>query len=68
MDLTFTSGSSRSATSCASGWPRTSPDAAPADGGEDAHYAWRRDWQRKLYDAGWAAPAGRRSTAAAARR
>ena len=29
----------------------------PADGGEDAHYAWRRDWQRRLYDAGWAAPA-----------
>src|ERR1700681_1941423 len=33
------------------------PDAAPTDGGEDAHYAWRRDWQRRLYDAGWAAPA-----------
>ena len=33
------------------------PDAEPTDGGEDAHYAWRRDWQRRLYDAGWAAPA-----------
>ncbi len=33
------------------------PDAAPADGGEDTHYAWRRDWQRRLYEAGWAAPA-----------
>jgi alkylation response protein AidB-like acyl-CoA dehydrogenase len=33
------------------------PAAAPTDGGEDAHYAWRRDWQRRLYDAGWAAPA-----------
>ena len=22
---------------------------------EDAHYAWRRDWQRRLYDGGWAA-------------
>ncbi len=33
------------------------PDAEPTDGGEDAHYKWRRDWQRRLYDAGWAAPA-----------
>ncbi len=33
------------------------PEPEPADGGEDAHYAWRRDWQRRLYDAGWAAPA-----------
>ena len=33
------------------------PDAEPTEGGEDAHYAWRRDWQRRLYDAGWAAPA-----------
>jgi alkylation response protein AidB-like acyl-CoA dehydrogenase len=33
------------------------PDAPPTDGGEDAQYAWRRDWQRHLYDAGWAAPA-----------
>jgi alkylation response protein AidB-like acyl-CoA dehydrogenase len=33
------------------------PPAAPTKGGEDAQYAWRRDWQRRLYDAGWAAPA-----------
>jgi alkylation response protein AidB-like acyl-CoA dehydrogenase len=33
------------------------PDAQPSEGGEDAHHAWRRDWQRRLYDAGWAAPA-----------
>jgi alkylation response protein AidB-like acyl-CoA dehydrogenase len=33
------------------------PEAVPTDGGEEAHYAWRRDWQRRLYDAGWAAPA-----------
>src|SRR6266404_1308108 len=40
------------------GWLATNqPDAAPTDGGEDAQYAWRRDWQRRLYDAGWAAPA-----------
>ena len=40
------------------GWLASNkPDAAPTAGGEDAHYAWRRDWQRRLYDAGWAAPA-----------
>jgi alkylation response protein AidB-like acyl-CoA dehydrogenase len=33
------------------------PAEEPRGGGEDAHYAWRRDWQRRLYDAGWAAPA-----------
>jgi alkylation response protein AidB-like acyl-CoA dehydrogenase len=38
-------------------WLAQNPPAPePADGGEDAHYAWRRDWQRRLYDAGWAAP------------
>ncbi len=29
----------------------------PADAGDDAQFAYRRDWQRHLYDAGWAAPA-----------
>jgi alkylation response protein AidB-like acyl-CoA dehydrogenase len=33
------------------------PAEEPTEGGEDAQYAWRRDWQRRLYDAGWAAPA-----------
>jgi alkylation response protein AidB-like acyl-CoA dehydrogenase len=33
------------------------PSPEPSEGGEDAHYAWRREWQRKLYDGGWAAPA-----------
>jgi alkylation response protein AidB-like acyl-CoA dehydrogenase len=32
------------------------PDPEPSDGGEEAHFAWRRQWQRRLYDAGWAAP------------
>ena len=35
---------------------------------EEAHYAWRRDCQRRLYDGGWAAPHWPSSTAAAARR
>jgi alkylation response protein AidB-like acyl-CoA dehydrogenase len=39
------------------GWLAANPPAPePAQGGEDAHYAWRRDWQRRLYDGGWAAP------------
>jgi alkylation response protein AidB-like acyl-CoA dehydrogenase len=33
------------------------PDPEPAEGGEAAHFARRRDWQRRLYDGGWAAPA-----------
>src|SRR5580692_11723975 len=34
------------------------PEAKPAaDAGDDAQFAYRRDWQRRLYDAGWAAPA-----------
>jgi alkylation response protein AidB-like acyl-CoA dehydrogenase len=38
-------------------WLEANPPAPePRDGGEDAHYSWRRDWQRRLYDAGWAAP------------
>ena len=32
------------------------PPEPGGDAGEDAHYKWRRDWQRQLYDAGWAAP------------
>jgi len=33
------------------------PPEPPADAGDDAHYARRRDWQRHMYDGGWAAPA-----------
>ncbi|HUA74121.1 MAG TPA: acyl-CoA dehydrogenase family protein [Solirubrobacteraceae bacterium] len=33
------------------------PGEPPQDANDDAQYAWRRDWQRRLYDAGWAAPA-----------
>ena len=33
------------------------PDPEPTDAGEDARYHWRTTWQRKLYEAGWAAPA-----------
>jgi alkylation response protein AidB-like acyl-CoA dehydrogenase len=33
------------------------PPEPPADAGDDAHYARRRDWQRHMYEGGWAAPA-----------
>ena len=40
------------------GWlAENQPDPKPTEGGEDAVYRWRQDWQRRLYDAGWAAPA-----------
>src|SRR5271167_5282555 len=32
------------------------PDPKPSDESSDAQHAWRRDWQRRLYDGGWAAP------------
>jgi alkylation response protein AidB-like acyl-CoA dehydrogenase len=32
------------------------PDPRPTEGGEEAQNAWRRDWQRRLHDGGWAAP------------
>jgi alkylation response protein AidB-like acyl-CoA dehydrogenase len=32
------------------------PDPKPLEGGEEAQNAWRRDWQRRLHDGGWAAP------------
>src|SRR3954469_6985653 len=32
------------------------PDPKPDTKDEDTLYAWRRDWQRRLYDGGWAAP------------
>ena len=35
-------------------WLADNPPGPAPDGGEDASYAWRRDWQRKLYDGGWA--------------
>jgi alkylation response protein AidB-like acyl-CoA dehydrogenase len=57
MDLTFSARESAFRDELR-GWLAENPPAPePREGGEDAHYGWRRDWQRKLYDAGWAAPA-----------
>jgi alkylation response protein AidB-like acyl-CoA dehydrogenase len=57
MDLTFND-SENAFREELRGWlANNPPEPEPTTGGEDAHYAWRRDWQRRLYDAGWAAPA-----------
>jgi len=56
MDLTFSERESAFRDELRSWLAENPPDPEPTQGGEDAHYAWRRDWQRRLYDGGWAAP------------
>jgi len=36
-------------------WLEANPPGQEPAGDEDAHYAWRRDWQRRLAEGGWAA-------------
>ncbi len=56
MDLTFNE-REREFRDELRGWLAVNPpEPEPEQAGEDAHYAWRRDWQRRLYDGGWAAP------------
>jgi alkylation response protein AidB-like acyl-CoA dehydrogenase len=57
MDLTFNERESAFRDQLRAWLADNRPATEPSEGGEDAHYAWRRDWQRRLYDAGWAAPA-----------
>jgi alkylation response protein AidB-like acyl-CoA dehydrogenase len=57
VDLTFNERESAFREELRSWLAENRPAQEPEQGGEDAHYAWRRDWQRRLYDAGWAAPA-----------
>jgi alkylation response protein AidB-like acyl-CoA dehydrogenase len=57
MDLTFNKRESAFRDELRAWLADNRPSSEPTAGGEDAHYAWRRDWQRRLYDAGWAAPA-----------
>ncbi len=57
MDLTFNERESAFRDELRAWLADNRPSREPREGGEDAHYAWRRDWQRQLYDAGWAAPA-----------
>jgi alkylation response protein AidB-like acyl-CoA dehydrogenase len=57
MDLTFSERESAFREELRAWLAENRPSKQPSEGSEDAQYAWRRDWQRKLYDAGWAAPA-----------
>src|SRR3981081_3597848 len=56
MDLTFTSEQTAFRDELRAWLAENPPDAEPSAGGGDSHFAWRRDWQRRLYDGGWAAP------------
>src|SRR5947209_3212287 len=56
MDLTFSEQESAFRDELRAWLAENSPPPKPTDGGEDALNAWRRDWQRGLYEAGWAAP------------
>ena len=57
MDLTFSDDELQFRDELRSWLHDNPPGDAPQQAGEDAHYTWRRDWQRRLYDGGWAAPA-----------
>src|ERR1035441_1573145 len=61
MDLTFNEGETALREELR-GWLAENPPAPEPsegggdEGGEGAHFFWRRDWQRRLYDGGWGAP------------
>ncbi|HEX4564591.1 MAG TPA: acyl-CoA dehydrogenase family protein [Solirubrobacteraceae bacterium] len=57
MDLTFSERETAFRDELRAWLADNPPDERPAHGDEDAEFAWRRAWQRRLYDAGWAAPA-----------
>src|SRR4051812_16917875 len=56
MDLTFSESETAFRDELRRWLSDNPPPPKPEGGGEDESYAWRRDWQRKLYDGGWAAP------------
>jgi alkylation response protein AidB-like acyl-CoA dehydrogenase len=57
MDLTFSEQETAFRDELRGWLANNRPDPEPTEAGEEAHYARRRDWQRRMYDAGWAAPA-----------
>jgi alkylation response protein AidB-like acyl-CoA dehydrogenase len=56
MDLTFSEQETAFRDELRGWLAENPPDPKPTEGGDDATYRWRGDWQRRLYDAGWAAP------------
>ncbi len=55
MDLTFTDEESAFRDELRTWLADNDPGEPPTDSGEDASYNWRRDFQRRLADGGWAA-------------
>ena len=55
MDLTFDERETAFRDELRAWFAANDPGPEPHDA-EDLHYAWRRDFQRRLYEAGWAAP------------
>jgi alkylation response protein AidB-like acyl-CoA dehydrogenase len=55
MDLTFSERETAFRDELRAWFEANDPGPAP-EGGEDANYAWRRDFQRRLHAGGWAAP------------
>ena len=53
MDLTFSESENAFRDELRAWLDANDPGTEPAD--ETANYAWRRDWQRRLYEGGWAA-------------
>ncbi len=53
MDLTFSETETAFRDELRAWLAANTPGQEPR-GDEDAHYAWRRDWQRRLHEAGWA--------------
>jgi alkylation response protein AidB-like acyl-CoA dehydrogenase len=56
MDLTFNARESAFREELQGWLARNPPDPEPARGDEATRFEWRRDWQRRLSDGGWAAP------------
>ena len=56
MDLTFSAKETAFRDELRRWFADNPPEPEPVGGGEDAHFAWRRAWQRRLYEGGWAAP------------
>jgi alkylation response protein AidB-like acyl-CoA dehydrogenase len=56
MDLTFSEQETAFRDELRNWLAENPPDPRPGEGDEDAVFRWRQDWQRRLYDAGWAAP------------
>jgi alkylation response protein AidB-like acyl-CoA dehydrogenase len=56
MDLTFTPEQTAFRDELRTWLAENPPEAKPTSGDEHEEFVWRRDWQRRLYDAGWAAP------------